>query len=154
MPDTDRTKKADGWKKPGVGPIVATALIAEVGDWTAFSSAAASPPGSGWCLEQTGGKERLRRISKQGNRYLRWLLVADAMAVIRYARQHGTKRLWPRSSDGASADQGRCRRARQQDRSHGLGHDGARRALPGGEVATGSRIETKTAAKQNELARA
>ena len=33
-------------------------------------------------------------ISKQGNRHLRWLLVAGAMAVIRYARQHGTKRLW------------------------------------------------------------
>ena len=42
----------------------------------------------------TGGKERLGRISKQGNRYLRWLLVAGAMAVIRYARQHGTQRLW------------------------------------------------------------
>jgi transposase len=40
------------------------------------------------------GKERLGGISKQGNRYLRWLLVAGAMAVIRYARQHGTKRLW------------------------------------------------------------
>src|SRR5215831_14951423 len=33
-------------------------------------------------------------ISKQGNRHLRWLLVAGAMAVIRYARLHGTKRLW------------------------------------------------------------
>jgi transposase len=42
----------------------------------------------------TGGKERLGRITKQGNRYLRWLLVAGAMAVIRYARQHGTKQLW------------------------------------------------------------
>jgi transposase len=42
----------------------------------------------------TGGKERLGRISKQGNRHLRWLLVAGAMAVIRYARQHGTKRPW------------------------------------------------------------
>ena len=42
----------------------------------------------------TGGKERLGGISKQGNRYLRWLLVAGAMAVIRYARQHGTKWLW------------------------------------------------------------
>ena len=42
----------------------------------------------------TGGKERLGGISKQGNRYLRWLLIAGAMAVIRYARQHGTKRLW------------------------------------------------------------
>ncbi len=42
----------------------------------------------------TGGKERLGNITKQGNRYLRWLLVAGAMAVIRYARQRGTKRLW------------------------------------------------------------
>src|SRR5262245_51010341 len=42
----------------------------------------------------TGGKERLGSITKQGNRYLRWLLVAGAMAVIRYARQHGTKRPW------------------------------------------------------------
>ena len=42
----------------------------------------------------TGGKERLGSITKQGNRYLRWLLVAGAMAVIRYARRHGTKRSW------------------------------------------------------------
>ena len=42
----------------------------------------------------TGGKERLGGISKQGNRYLRWLLITGAMAVIRYARQRGTKRLW------------------------------------------------------------
>ena len=35
-----------------------------------------------------------RQDLKQGNRHLRWLLVAGAMAVIRYARQHGTKRLW------------------------------------------------------------
>jgi transposase len=53
------------------------------------------------CLDRLGaetafdrGKERLGRISKQGNRHLRWLLVAGAMAVIRYARQHGTKRPW------------------------------------------------------------
>jgi transposase len=42
----------------------------------------------------TGGMERLGGITKQGNRYLRWLLVAGAMAVIRYARQQGTKRAW------------------------------------------------------------
>jgi len=41
-----------------------------------------------------GQDERLGSLTKQGNRYLRWLLVAGAMAVIRYARQHGTKRLW------------------------------------------------------------
>ena len=38
---------------------------------------------------------RLGSITKQGNRYLRWLLVVGAMAVIRYARKHGTqKRPW------------------------------------------------------------
>jgi transposase len=81
---------------PGIGPIVATALIAEVGDWKAFSSGRNLAAWIGLVPKQhsTGGKERLGGISKQGNRYLRWLLVAGAMAVIRYARQHGTKRLW------------------------------------------------------------
>jgi transposase len=81
---------------PGVGPIVATALVAEVGDWKAFSSGRSFAAWIGLVPRQhsTGGKERLGRISKQGNRYLRWLLVAGAMAVIRYARQHGTKRAW------------------------------------------------------------
>ena len=81
---------------PGVGSIVATALVAEVGDWKAFSSGRNLAAWIGLVPKQhsTGGKDRLGGISKQGNRYLRWLLVAGAMAVIRYARQHGTKRLW------------------------------------------------------------
>ena len=81
---------------PGVGPIVATALVAEVGDCKAFSSGRNLAAWIGLVPKQhsTGGKDRRGGISKQGNRYLRWLLVAGAMAVIRYARQHGTKRLW------------------------------------------------------------
>jgi transposase len=81
---------------PGIGPIVATALVAEVGDWKAFASGRSLAAWIGLVPRQhsTGGKERLGRISKQGNRYLRWLLVVGAMAVIRYARQHGTKRAW------------------------------------------------------------
>src|SRR5262245_7110157 len=81
---------------PGVGPIVATALVAEVGDWKAFSSGRNLAAWIGLVPKQhsSGGKERLGGISKQGNRYLRWLLVTGAMAVIRHARQHGTKRLW------------------------------------------------------------
>jgi transposase len=80
----------------GIGPIVATALVAEVGDWKAFSSGRTLAAWIGLVPKQhsTGGKERLGRVSKQGNRYLRWLLVTGAMAVIRYARQHGTKRFW------------------------------------------------------------
>ena len=81
---------------PGIGPIVATALVAEIGDWQQFRSGRNLAAWIGLVPKQhsTGGKERLGSITKQGNRYLRWLLVAGAMAVIRYARQHGTKRPW------------------------------------------------------------
>jgi transposase len=81
---------------PGIGPIVATALVAEVGDWREFRSGRNLAAWIGLVPKQhtTGGKDKLGSITKQGNRYLRWLLVAGAMAVIRYARQHGTKRLW------------------------------------------------------------
>ena len=39
----------------------------------------------------SGGKDKLGSISKQGDRYLRSLFVAGALAVIRYAKIHGTK---------------------------------------------------------------
>ena len=82
---------------PGIGPIVATALVAEIGDWKAFELGRSLAAWIGLVPKQcsTGGKERLGRITKQGNRYLRWLLVVGAMAVIRYARKYGTeKRPW------------------------------------------------------------
>jgi transposase len=37
------------------------------------------------------GKEKLGSITKQGDRYLRSLLCAGPLAVIRYAKIHGTK---------------------------------------------------------------
>ena len=40
----------------------------------------------------SGGKDRLGGISKRGDRYLRGLFVAGALAVIRYAKIHGAKR--------------------------------------------------------------
>jgi len=78
---------------PGIGPIVATALIAEIGDWKAFASGRNLAAWIGLVPKQhtTGGKDRLGGITKQGNRYLRWLLVVGAMAVIRHAQKHGTK---------------------------------------------------------------
>ena len=78
---------------PGIGPIVATALVAEIGDWKAFSSGRNLAAWIGLVPKQhtTGGKDRLGSITKQGNRYLRWLLVVGATAVIRYAQRHGTK---------------------------------------------------------------
>jgi transposase len=82
---------------PGIGPIVATALVAEIGDWREFRSGRNLAAWIGLVPRQhsTGGKDRLGGITKQGNRYLRWLLVTGAMAVIRYAKKHGTqKRPW------------------------------------------------------------
>jgi transposase len=78
---------------PGIGPIVATALVAEIGDWKTFSSGRNLAAWIGLVPKQhtTGGKDRLGSITKQGNRYLRWLLVVGATAVIRYAQKHGTK---------------------------------------------------------------
>jgi transposase len=38
----------------------------------------------------SGGKDRLGSISKQGDRYLRGLFTAGALAVIRYAKIYGT----------------------------------------------------------------
>jgi len=78
---------------PGIGPVVATALVAEIGDWKAFSSGRNLAAWIGLVPKQhtTGGKDRIGSITKQGNRYLRWLLVVGAMAVVRYAKKHGTK---------------------------------------------------------------
>jgi transposase len=39
----------------------------------------------------SGGKDKLGSISKQGDRYLRSLFTAGALAVIRYAKIYGTK---------------------------------------------------------------
>jgi transposase len=39
----------------------------------------------------SGGKDKLGNISKQGDRYLRSLFTAGALAVIRYAKIHGTR---------------------------------------------------------------
>jgi transposase len=42
----------------------------------------------------SGGKERLGGITKQGDRYRRQMLVVGALAVIRCAQRHGTRRPW------------------------------------------------------------
>jgi Transposase IS116/IS110/IS902 family len=39
----------------------------------------------------SGGKDKLGSISKQGDRYLRSLFTTGALAVVRYAKLHGTK---------------------------------------------------------------
>ena len=79
---------------PGVGPVLATALVATVADPIAFRSGRNFSAWIGIVPKQhsSGGKDRLGSISKRGDRYLRGLFVAGALAVIRYAKIHGTKR--------------------------------------------------------------
>ena len=78
---------------PGVGPALATALVATVADPKVFRSGRNFSAWIGLVPKQhsSGGKDRLGSISKQGDRYLRGLFVAGALAVIRYAKIHGTK---------------------------------------------------------------
>ena len=79
---------------PGVGPLIASALVASVPDPEAFRSGRDL---SAWIglvprEDSTGGKPRPGHISKAGNRYLRWLMVVGALSVIRRAKQTGCKR--------------------------------------------------------------
>jgi len=78
---------------PGVGPMLATALVASVADPKAFRSGRNFSAWIGLVPKQhsSGGKDRLGSISKQGDRYLRGLFVAGALSVIRYAKIRGTK---------------------------------------------------------------
>jgi transposase len=78
---------------PGVGPALATALVASVADPKAFRSGRDFSAWIGLVPKQhsSGGKDKLGSISKQGDRYLRSLFMAGALAVIRYAKIHGTK---------------------------------------------------------------
>ena len=73
---------------PGVGIITATALSAAVTDPSVFRSGREFAAFLGLVPRQnsSGGKDRLGRISKMGDRYLRKLLVVGATSVIRRAR--------------------------------------------------------------------
>ena len=78
---------------PGVGPVLATALVASVADPKMFRSGRDFSAWIGLVPKQnsSGGKDRLGNISKRGDRYLRSLFPTGALAVIRYAKIHGTK---------------------------------------------------------------
>jgi transposase len=71
---------------PGVGPLIATALVAAVGDAHEFRSGRDLAAWLGLVPRQhsTGGKPRLLSITKHGNTYLRWLFIHGA----RSTREH------------------------------------------------------------------
>jgi transposase len=78
---------------PGVGPVLATALVASIADPKVFRSGRDFSAWIGLVPKQnsSGGKDRLGNISKRGDRYLRSLFTTGALAVIRYAKIHGTR---------------------------------------------------------------
>jgi transposase len=80
---------------PGVGPVTASAIAATVPDARVFTSARQFAAWLGLVPRQnsTGGKARLGCISRQGNAYLRRLLIIGAQSVLRWS--HPTKSsLW------------------------------------------------------------
>jgi transposase len=81
---------------PGIGVIGATAIAATIADPSAFKTGRDLAAWIGLVPRQysTGGKDKLGGISKQGDRYLRRLLVIGATAVIQHARRHPDKHRW------------------------------------------------------------
>jgi transposase len=81
---------------PGFGVIVSSAVAATMTDPKAFKTGREFAAWIGLVPRQnsTGGKERLGAISKQGDRYLRRLLIIGALAVIKSARTRPDKYPW------------------------------------------------------------
>ena len=74
---------------PGIGALISAALAAHVADPSVFRSGRDFAAWMGLVPRQnsSGGKERLGRITKQGNPYLRRLLVLGATASLRWLQK-------------------------------------------------------------------
>jgi len=82
---------------PGIGPLVATAIVAAIGNGSAFRKGREFSAWLGLVPRQhsTGGKARLYGISKRGNSYLRKILVHGARsAVLRVKRERSPFGPW------------------------------------------------------------
>lgn len=77
-------------KIPGVGPITASAIVATIGDGDQFRSGRDLAVWLGLTPlnKSSGGRERLGRITKKGDRYLRKLLVVGMTSRALQARNH------------------------------------------------------------------
>jgi transposase len=118
---------------PGVGVITASAILASVGDGKQFRSGREFAAWIGLVPRQSssGGKEKLSRISKRGNHYLRRLLITGATVPARQTRRESGRRLLVRAASAPQARKGGVRRARQQNGAYCLGGVNDGRMLPG-----------------------
>jgi transposase len=83
---------------PGVGPIIASAMVATVADARVFRTARGFAAWLGLTPRQigSGGKQRSGAISKQGDRMLRTLLIVGASATLRQQTARGVSDPWLR----------------------------------------------------------
>ncbi|MBB5060926.1 transposase [Granulicella aggregans] len=84
-------------KIPGIGPVVATAIVAAIGNGAAFRKGRDFAAWLGLVPGQysTGGKAKLLSISKRGNVYLRKILIHGARAaVLRIKRDRAPIGAW------------------------------------------------------------
>jgi transposase len=124
---------------PGIGPIIAGSMLAMVPDPAGFRSARHFAAWLAFTPRQnsSAGKPRLGSISKQGNRYLRSLLVLGPANVL---PQQGVHIGLAHRLARASAFQGRRRGSRPQDGPHRPGADGQGWNLSRGQPGRSSRL--------------
>src|SRR5438552_10347278 len=82
---------------PGIGPIIASAMVAAIGNGVAFAKGRDFAAWLGLVPKQmsTGDRTILGRISKRGNRYLRTLFVQAAHVVLVRRPRAAMRGLWP-----------------------------------------------------------
>ena len=116
----------------GIGPVTASAAVATVGDFKQFKNGAQFGAWIGLTPRQrsSGGKNNLGGITKRGDTYLRTLLIQGAKSAVMTAHRRQDKiSAWAvRAARALGLAEGRGRPG-QQERSHPLGSDDARRRL-------------------------
>ena len=139
---------------PGIGPVGATALAASVTDPHQFRSGRqfAAWLGLTPLQKSSGGKERLGRITKMGDKYLRKLLIVGMTSLVRRAKYNpATDRSTPGGSARAKAHEGRHRRDGEQDRAGHLGDHVTWRDLSYRPPAGTGRIKDDTRLAEEEI---
>ena len=134
---SETSKRLD--QVPGVGPVLATALVASVADPKAFRSGRDFSAWIGLVPKQnsSGGKDSSAASASEA------IAICAACSRLEHSPSSAMRRsMAPGIGRGshrccAAAHQGRRHRARQQDRADGLGHDGQGRALQGTRRASG-----------------
>lgn len=139
---------------PGIGPIIATAIAGTVPDPGVIRSGREFAAWLGLVPRQnsTGGKDRLGRISKRGDGYLRRLLVSGTHAVLLRSKAGKADPLVGLAAQPQAAAR-RGHRFGEQNGAHGLGHHEPTGYLPAccnGDMSSGSAATARLEAFEGE----